>query len=342
MTAPVKLADPIISVVIPTFNEAKFIESTLNQIHEQTYPSALVEILVVDGGSTDGTCEIVKNWKEKSGRAITLLLNPKKLSSSARNIGLAAATGEYILFIDAHVYIPSNQLIEDMVSVAKQENALVLGRAQPLTPPTLSYFQSTVAGVRNSKLGHSTKSFIYQNYEGWVSPVSIGAMYHCSIFTDVGLFGENFDAAEDVEFNFRLEQKGYRAYISPRFKVLYYPRNNFYELTRQMFRYGKGRAKFTGKHLNGFQAEIFVPIFVLLLVAGTFSLALHEKTIFLFMVLLSLGYLLTLIIFFCVFSKKTHSFLAPACLLAIHLGLAIGLLIGALGTLPKKERLKNG
>ncbi len=321
---------PTVSIIIPTLNEASFIGSTLDQIHEQSYPAHLVELLVVDGGSKDETCNLVRCWQKRRHRRVRLLTNPGKLSSRARNIGIAASSGDYVLFIDAHVFIPSTRLIEDMVVVALQERAMVLGRAQPLTAPTLSYFQATVAGVRNSRLGHSTKSFIYLSHEGWVSPVSIGVMYHRSIFSAVGYFDEHFDAAEDVEFNFRLEQMGYQAYISPRFKVLYYPRKNFYQLTKQMFRYGKGRAKFTGKHRKGFQAELCVPICVLLLALGVLSLALHETTLELFFILVMLGYGITLLTFLGSLQKKIHSLLAPICLLTIHVGLAVGLLTGAL------------
>lgn len=319
---------PFISIIIPTLNEESFIEQTLNQISIQSYPQELVEVFVVDGGSSDRTCELVAKWSEKSELAIRILFNQNKMASCARNMGVRAARGEYVLFIDAHVFIPSVVLVESMVRTARDQKALVLGRAQPLTPPLLSGFQKIVAGVRSSKWGHSTKSYIYSDYEGWVSPVSVGVMYHRSIFDNAGYFDESFDAAEDVEFNFRIESNGYKAYISPEFKVLYYPRETFLGLMRQMFRYGVGRARFTKKHIKGFQGELFVPIGILISLLGFFLLSASHSTLFTFIVIVLCSYFLAVAMLFKSFTAIGHSFFAPICLLTIHVCLAIGLLVG--------------
>ncbi|PUA28566.1 MAG: hypothetical protein B0W54_19215 [Cellvibrio sp. 79] len=319
---------PFITIIIPVFNEEEYIGETLDQLEKQIYPQHLMEIFLIDGGSTDKTIHVIAKWCENSGLTIKVISNVNRISSTARNIGINSAQGEYILFIDAHVFIPSNDLIRNMANSARTMNAMVLGRAQPLTPPELNDFQTIVAGVRGSLLGHSTKSYIYSDHEGWVSPVSIGVMYHHSIFENSERFDEFFDAAEDVEFNYRLESKGYKAFLSPDFKISYYPRKNLSGLFKQMFRYGLGRARFTNKHFKGFQWEIFMPVAALfsLLIVG--SLAFNKDTFFAFLVLTATGYSLLIIYFLGVFFKTRHLLLSPFFLLLVHIGLACGLLAG--------------
>lgn len=319
---------PFISIIIPTLNEALYIEKTLIQISEQTYPTELIEVIIVDGGSTDLTCKIVADNMYSLKTNIKIISNEKRISSSARNLGVSVSRGDYILFVDAHVFIPSKRLVEDMVAAASKQGAMVLGRAQPLTAPFLNDFQSVVAGVRSSIFGHSTKSFIFRDYEGWVSPVSVGVMYHRSIFDGKMAFDEHFDAAEDVEFNYRLEQKGYKAYISPDFKILYYPRKTMSSLARQMFRYGVGRAKFTAKHYGGLEFEIFIPLAVLFIAITFVFLILNQFTSLFFSVVAMVVYLMLFLFLGGMFSRIFQKILAPPCLVVIHVGLAVGLLFG--------------
>lgn len=319
-----------ISIVIPTLNEASFIEQTLSQLDDQSYPKHLFEVFVVDGGSSDATCELVHRWMVSSKLNIKILYNPKRISSCARNLGIDAANGKYILFIDAHVFIPSVDLLTNMAHAACEQKAMVLGRAQPLTPPILSGFQKMVADVRASKLGHSLKSFIYSDFEGWVSPVSVGVMYHRSLLDNAVRFDEGFDAAEDVEFNFRLESEGHRAYMSPEFKIFYYPRKNIFGLAKQMFRYGVGRARFTNKHFDGRQAELLGPVAVLLATLGSLAFALVSGgSTTIFAVGLAM-YCMAILLLSQSLARVKYLLLAPVCLVTIHMCLAVGLICGTL------------
>ncbi len=175
-----------LTVILPVRNEEAYIESTLSQLARQNYPMDQLEVIVVDGESTDRTREIVTGFaKSHAGVDIRLLPNPARLSSAARNIGVANGSGEYFLVIDGHVHIPSADLLADAALLAIEKGALCLGRPQPLDPPGLSKFESAVAVARNSPLAHSGESYIYSEFEGWVSPISVGVMYHRSIFSIV-------------------------------------------------------------------------------------------------------------------------------------------------------------
>lgn len=254
-----------LSIVVPIRNEEKFIQSTLSQLGKQQYPRERYEILVVDGMSTDSTPNIVKEFiAAHPEQNIKLLENPGQLSSRARNVGVRNAHGEIIAFIDGHVYVPDDQLFANIEKLVTKNDAIALARPQHLDVPELDENSKAywISVARKTWLGHSTKSFIYGEHEGFVDPTSSGFAYHRSLFEKVGYFDEFFDAAEDVEFNYRVKQSGVMAYTSHKLLVYYYPREHFQALFKQQTRYGAGRARFVKKHPQSFSIETLVPVAV--------------------------------------------------------------------------------
>ncbi|MGI9326475.1 MAG: glycosyltransferase [Pseudomonadales bacterium] len=253
-------SETALSVVLPIRNEALHIEATLSQLLEQSLEPERFEVLVVDGESDDNTPVLVQRFiQAHPSHQIRLLTNPIRLSSGARNLGAREAKGDYILIVDGHVELPSQTLLEDCLEQCLQHQARCLGRPQPLNPTANSDFQNLVYHARQSRLAHSNESHIFSEQSQWVSPISVAVMYHKSVFAEVGSFDEAFDAAEDLEFNYRLEKAGIQCLISPKFAVKYYPRSTFAGLFKQLQRYGRGRAKFVVKHPERFRPELVVP-----------------------------------------------------------------------------------
>lgn len=323
---------PRVTVMIPVRNEERFITQTLVQLEEQDYPRDRLEVIVVDGLSDDATPHLVQEFAEAHpALSVRLVTNPKRLSSAGRNIAVAEGHGEYFLLIDGHVYIPSRTLIRDMVSAAREHDARVLGRPQPLSPPDIDRFQEMVALARQSPIAHSRESFVYSEYEGWASPISIGVMYRRDVFDEVGRFDEQFDAAEDLEFNYRAERRGIRCFTSPKFTVLYYPRDSFAGLCRQMRRYGRGRAEFVLKHPERFRLESMVPAalvsgLAVLALGGSFRRELWVVLLVLFVVYAGLLVIEGLRLTYR--SRRRFSLWVPAIIGCVHLGLGLGLLEG--------------
>jgi cellulose synthase/poly-beta-1,6-N-acetylglucosamine synthase-like glycosyltransferase len=253
---------------MPVRNEARFIGATLRQLLDQEYPADRFEIIVADGMSDDGTREIIMSLAQQHPN-IRLLDNPKRLSSAGRNVGFNNGRGEYFLVIDGHCFIPHTRLFLNLVDCFSSSRAACLGRPQPLDPPGLTPFQTSVALVRGSRIGHGGDSLIYGEYEGFASPASNGAAYTRQALETVGSVDEDFDAAEDVEFNYRVEQAGFTCYTSPRLTVRYYPRSSLAGLFRQMARYGKGRRRFTRKHPRARTVDQLIPA---AFVVGLFAL----------------------------------------------------------------------
>ena len=266
--------EPSISVVLPVRNESRFIADTLSQIISQDYPHDRFDIWVIDGMSTDDTVGRVLDFSQQHPDfAVSILRNERMLSSAARNIGIRESTGEFVMFVDGHVHIPSNQFLRVAAELVASENVKVVGRPQHLDPPGISRFQRCIALVRGTAIGHSPESHIFSRETAIVSPISVAIMYERTIFEKYGLFDERFDAAEDYEFNYRLEAGGEACAISPALGVLYYPRDSYFSLAKQMHRYGLGRALFLRKHpmrltLNTLMPSLFFLAIISLLLGG--------------------------------------------------------------------------
>lgn len=322
---------PFITVVMPVRNEARFIGETLEQLLAQDYPADRCEIIVADGMSDDGTQQIVRELGKAHPR-IRLLDNPARLSSAGRTIGFKNGRGDLFLVVDGHCFIPTDQLLKNVADCFAKSGAQCLGRPQPLDPPGLSDFQKSVALARASRLGHGGDSLIFGEYEGFASPVSNGAAYRREVFDRVGYVDETFDAAEDVEFNYRVEQAGFKCYTSPLLTVRYYPRENLGGLFRQMQRYGMGRRKFTRKHPQALTVNQLIPAaFVsgLICLAGTLIICLLTGVL-LPAILLALPYLLYLLLLIgtavriAVGNGIRYAVYVPAIIFIIHFGLGWG------------------
>ncbi|MFV0347391.1 MAG: glycosyltransferase, partial [Halodesulfovibrio sp.] len=224
----------------------------------QDYPVDLFEILVVDGGSSDRTREVVGQYSNRHSN-VRLLDNPGRRSSSGRNVGFRHGRGDYFVVIDGHCHVPTRGLFRNIADAVAKTGAKCLGWPQTLDAPGISLFQQAVAAVRGSRLGHGGGSLIYSEYEGFASPVSKGAAYSRDVFATGGSVDDAFDACEDVEFNLRVEQAGIQAYNSPGFKVQYYPRESLKGLFRQMHRYGTGRCRLWRKHPQTLTLNTLIP-----------------------------------------------------------------------------------
>ena len=259
-----------LTVVVPIRNEERYIDDTLAMFARQDYPRDRFEILVVDGMSIDKTREKVQEFIATHPDVnLRLLDNPGRLSSCGRNIGVRAACGRLIAVIDGHVFIPNNQLFRTMERLKEKSGALCLARPAPLLVPAIGEgtpYWITVA--RGSWIAHSAHSYIYSDFEGFVDPRSSGFAYDRAVFTRVGYFDESFDAAEDVEFHYRLLAAGIQAYTAAELTINSYPRPTIAGLFHQMKRYGVGRARLIRKYPHAFTWETLLPIAVLMMFVG--------------------------------------------------------------------------
>jgi len=238
---------PRISVVIPVLNEARDLGLLLDDLRGQAPVSGGVEVLVADGGSTDGTRDLVTartgGWPH-----VVLLANPGRRSSAGRNVGARAARGDFVVFLDGHCRLPRGDYLARAVELFTATGADCLCRAQPLDLVDEAGWAVDIARARHSPLGHAPGSDIYGGEPAFTAPESAGAAYRREVLERLGGFDERFDACEDVEFNHRVARAGFTAYRHPDLAVSYRPRDTLAGLFRQMRRYGRGRAHLAARH----------------------------------------------------------------------------------------------
>ncbi len=258
---------PKISVVIPVRNEITALGALFDSLASQEFDPTSFEVIVADGCSDDGTTEFVKTFAINSPMALYLVENPRIRSSAGRNVGIAKASGDFIVFIDGHCHLPSRTLLRDTLYIFESSKADCLCRPQPLIASTRAETGRVIAAARASLLGHGRNSLIYKTaHVGFVDPASSGASYRRRIFESIGTFDERYDACEDVDFNIRLRKFGMISYTDPRLTVCYHARSTMSALLVQMCRYGRGRIRLAAKHPDEISLSCLAPLFLLLLI----------------------------------------------------------------------------
>lgn len=236
-----------ISVVLPVLNEERDISALLQSLVEQEPFPGGFELIVADGGSTDSTVEIVADLAR--GRTnLHIVHNRRRLSSAGRNTGWRAARGAYVVFLDGHCRVPRSDYLRRVWEIFTGTGADCLCRPQPLEQVRKDSWNAAIAAARHSPWGHNPKSGIYGHEPSFTDPRSAGASYTRECLEYLGGYDERFDACEDVEFNHRVAMAGYRSYIHPDLAIYYRPRSTPRALYKQMFRYGRGRARLWVKH----------------------------------------------------------------------------------------------
>ena len=244
-----------VSVICPIRNEEQFIETCLMSLVSQSYPAEKMEILVVDGMSTDATRDIVKEISEKYPH-VKLLDNPKQIVPAALNIGIRAAKGRYIIRLDGHAKA-------DVDFVAENVKLLAAGKTECVGGPIISVNESetgkVIAAAMSSSFGVGNARFrTGNNAEAYVDTVAFPGFLR-KVFDDVGLFDEAMVRCQDDEFNFRIRANGGRILLSPKIKSWYYPRTSFKKLWRQYFGYGFWKIRVMQKHPAQMSWRHFVP-----------------------------------------------------------------------------------
>ncbi|MCB0167665.1 MAG: glycosyltransferase family 2 protein [Anaerolineae bacterium] len=249
---------PVVTVIMPVLNEAAFIHRSLGAVLAQDYPRDRLEILVVDGGSGDGTGQIVQDLLKTWPRS-RLLDNPRRIQSAALNIGIQAAAGEIIIRVDGHTLIEPDYVKTCVRLLTNGEFENVGGLMRPVGQ---GYVGRGVAMATTSFFGIAGSKFHYSAREQVVDTVYMGA-FRRTIFDRVGLFDEQLKINEDYEFNYRLRQAGGKILLSPALKSTYVPRHSLGALWRQYFRYGRWKVRMLQKHPESLRwRQAVPPVFV--------------------------------------------------------------------------------
>ena len=292
--------NPNVTIIIPIRNEADFIERSLSAVLAQDYPADRMEVLVVDGMSTDGTRELVRDLFERAhastfkqpapsgawgsnaptacpGRSVgfqranlRLLDNPHQIVPAAMNVGIRAAQGDVIVRVDGHCEIPPHYVRTCVAALEETGAENVGGRVCSINK---TYLGQTIALAVSTPLFIGNSHFRYSDQKGYVDTVPFGA-YPREVFNRIGLFDEELVRHQDYELNCRLRNAGGKILYLPDLEVKYFPRSSWWKFARQYFQYGFWKVRVMQKTADAFRIRHFAPTLLAMFALGGLFLSL--------------------------------------------------------------------
>lgn len=205
-----------VSVIIPCYNEEKYIRKCLESVLNQTYDD-IVEILVVDGKSTDKTKQVATEFSDN----VLVLENKKKIFASACNIGIKNAKGEVIVILGCHAFYPSDY-VEKCVKYLVEYGADNIGGVITPTASSSKLIARAIALSLSSPFGTGK----IESKKVKEADTVFGGCYRREVFDKIGFFNEDLARSSDMDLNLRLIGKGGKIIKAPDIKAYYYSDDN--------------------------------------------------------------------------------------------------------------------
>lgn len=254
----------IASFIVPILNEEKYIESCVRSLLKQEFPAIEMEILLVDGMSTDRTMDILRRLEKEYPDTVRVLENPKRIQAAAMNLGAKAARGEYLLRIDAHAEYPPRYAAV-CIELLQKTDAVNAGcvchtAARTKTGRIIAKFLTSSFAVGGAGFRVGAES-------GYVDTVPFGT-FRREDFLALGGFDERLARSEDNEINYRIRKTGGKIYMTSEIQVTYYCRETVTALAKMAAANGKW-AVIAGRLCPGsMSVKYFVPLLFVLSLIG--------------------------------------------------------------------------
>lgn len=242
--------------IIPCLNEAENLDRLLSQFLADR---SIDLIVVADGGSSDGSREIVSRY-ESAGERVRLLDNPDRIQSAGTNLAVRrfGASSRWILRIDAHCAYPPH-FASILLNAARAHDATSV--VVPMETQGKQGFQKAVAAAQNSILGTGGSAHRHIRTGEFVDH-GHHALIDRALFQKVGGYCEAMPCNEDAEFDRRQTEAGGRIWLEPGAAIVYFPRRTPGALWRQYFKFGVGRARTVQRHKMKLHLRQMIPLAV--------------------------------------------------------------------------------
>jgi len=205
---------PLVSVVISTYNSASTIEPVLEALLKQDYPLNRIEVIVVDGASIDNTVEIVNRYAEKYRHLFydfKIMVHERNMGvSKARNDGIKASKGEFILILDSDVVLPPDALKE-------------LIKCMMLDPKVGFCKLNLLPDISNLIM-----RWLYEIHKGKIRKTfscADATLVRREVIERAGLYDETlgppFSVDEDLEYGARIWRAGYKCLLNGRLTAIH-------------------------------------------------------------------------------------------------------------------------
>ncbi|OQX17957.1 MAG: hypothetical protein BWK75_07040 [Candidatus Altiarchaeales archaeon A3] len=183
--------NPVVSVVIPTYNKVRYLKEAIESVLNQTYLNR--DVIVVDDGSTDNTAEIVKSFNDPR---IIYSWHENKGAAAARNTGIKNAHGKYVAFIDSDDLWLKEKLEKQVDFMEKNPDIGLLG--------TGSYEITDEGKIWSKKIFPTDNKILQKDLIKYNPFIQTSIMAKREVFDKAGLYDKTFQESEDYELWLRI------------------------------------------------------------------------------------------------------------------------------------------
>lgn len=244
-----------VSVVMPVRNEAEYILRALNAVLAQDYPAELIEIIVADGMSTDGTVDIITELQSHHPN-LKLIHNPGQIAPKALNLATRAASGEIIVRVDGHCEIAPDY-VRNCVHHLVEEDIQGVGGSVETIGETDS--ARVIALAMSSRFGVGNSAFRTTRNMTMLADTIPFPAYPKTVIEQAGPYDESQVRNQDDEYNYRIREQGGRLLLAGDVHSVYYSRSSLKSLWKQYYGYGFYKARVMQKHPKQMSARQFMP-----------------------------------------------------------------------------------
>jgi glycosyltransferase involved in cell wall biosynthesis len=338
---PLKMAFTTkVSIVIACRNEKAFIGACLDSMLANDYPQDLLEVLVADGRSDDGTRAIVASYSKRFP-FIKLVDNPGQIASTAFNLGVQHASGDLIMIMGAHSTYATDY-ISRCVRASNESGADNVGGVIRVIPRKPGLLGNALAFALGHPFGVGNAHFRFESGGRRSTDTVFGGCYRREVFQKVGLFNEQLVFNQDIEFNLRLGRAGGKILLDPQIVSDYRARSDLKSYWKHNFRNGSW-VVFSSLYCDSipFSWRHLIPLVFVTALAGSAALSFILPYFWWVFLGISGSYLVASLIASATIAIRKRDFryfvLMPLAFVSLHVAYGLGSLIALVRMLLQRD-----